>query len=123
VITDRGDVVLDDKEPIMKETVLDRAQVQAAVLNRTEGPGGVHRAILWEQGGSTAGLLALDSGVSMPEHTHRGHCHHVWVVSGTATVLGRQLEPRSYFYVPPGTPHATEAGPDGCELFYLYLEV
>jgi len=106
----------------MKEVVLDRAQVQVVALNRVEGPDGVHRAILWEQDRSTAGLLWLDPGLKVPEHTHKGHCHHVWVVSGAATVLGRQLEPRSYAYVPPGVPHGMDAGPDGCELFYLYLE-
>lgn len=107
----------------MDELILDASQVQARARERVEGPAGVHRAILWEQDRSTAGLLWVDPDTRMDEHTHDRHRHHIWVLEGTASVLGRDLEAGSYAFVADGVPHALAGGPDGCKLFYLYLEV
>lgn len=107
----------------MDQLILDADQVEARAEQRVEGPAGVHRAILWEQGGSTAGLLWVDPDTRMDEHTHERHRHHIWVLEGGANVLERELEAGSYAFVADGVPHALAAGPDGCELFYLYLEV
>ena len=104
-----------------QEVVLSRAEVQALEGQRVEEAVGVYRALLWERRGSTAGLLWLDPGTHMGEHTHHGHSHHVWVIDGTPKVLGRELGPGSYAFVPPGVPHALSGGQEGCKLFYLYL--
>lgn len=107
----------------MDQLILDPDEVQVRAEQRVEGPAGVHRAILWEEHGSAAGLLWVDPDTTMDEHTHQGHCHHIWVLEGTAGVLGRELEPGSYAYVATGVPHALTGGSDGCKLFYLYLSV
>lgn len=106
----------------MREVILDRGQVRATEEQRVEESPGVHRALLWEQHGSNAGLLWVDPDRHMDEHTHEQHAHHIWVVEGTAHVLGRELDAGSYAFVPPGRPHALAGGTTGCKLFYLYLE-
>lgn len=107
----------------MEHLILDQREVSERTERRVEGPGGVHRTILWEQHRSTAGLLQLDPDTRMDEHTHDRHCHHIWITRGSANVLGRDLDAGSYAYVAKGVPHALASGPEGCELFYLYLEV
>lgn len=94
----------------MDELILDASQVRARAQQRVEGPAGVRRAILWEQGGSTAGLLWVDPDTRMDEHTHEQHCHHIWILEGTASVLGRDLEAGSYAFVAKGVPHALTGG-------------
>lgn len=85
-----------------------------------EAPG-VHRTVLWEQAGSAAGVFHLEPGATIGEHSHRQHGHHVWVVRGTAEVLGERLRPGSYWFVPAGRSHALRAiGEDPVELFYVY---
>ncbi|MDX1621802.1 MAG: cupin domain-containing protein [Nitriliruptorales bacterium] len=106
-----------------KQVVLDRAQVEERSTERVQEGPGVHRALLWVEGGSTAGLMWVEPDARMDEHVHHGHAHHVWVIEGTPKVLGRELQAGSYAFVPPGVPHSLEGGPEGCQLFYLYLAV
>lgn len=83
---------------------------------------GVDYTMLWREGRSAAGLMFIEPGATMPEHTHEAATHHIWVVEGAAHVAGRTLPAGSYWHVPVGVPHAVEAArPDGCTLFYLYL--
>ena len=82
---------------------------------------GVHYVTLWREHKSLAGLMELDPGAELPEHTHGASTHHVWVVAGSARVEGRRLTAGSYLHVPAGVPHGLEALDDGCTLFYLYL--
>lgn len=106
-----------------RELVLDAEQVAERVAGQgtTEDPG-VRRTVLWQQDGSTAGILELEAGARMGEHVHEHHSHHVWMLTGRAEVLGRTLEAESYWFVPPGRPHTLDAlDPAGCRLFYLYL--
>ena len=82
---------------------------------------GVTRATLWHHAGGAAGTLTLAPGAALAEHTHDGHGHHVWVVGGTAEVLGRELTAGAYWYVPAGRAHALIAiGEEPCELFWVY---
>lgn len=84
--------------------------------------GAVHRCT-WTDGRSSAGLMYIDAGRHLGEHTHRGHHHHVWVTSGRTRVLGQELGPGSYAHIPAGVAHDFEAvGDGGCTVFYLYLE-
>ena len=94
----------------------------ARLPRRTQTPG-VTTAMLWQSGGSHAGVLWLEPGARLGAHTHRRHVHHVWVVEGEMHCLGRDLGPGSYAFVPLGVEHDSLAGPDGAAFFYLYLDV
>lgn len=104
-----------------QEVVLGADEVGRRQQDGVEEAEGVVRTTLWRHGGSAAGTLTLTPGSSLAEHTHDAHGHHVWVVSGTAEVLGQRLDPGSYWFVPAGRAHALTAGEDGpCELFWVY---
>ncbi|HSP02103.1 MAG TPA: hypothetical protein VLR27_01290 [Acidimicrobiales bacterium] len=86
------------------------------------GGGAVHRTT-WTDGRSSAGVMHIDAGHHLGEHTHRRHHHHVWVVTGSTRVLGEDLPAGSYAHIPAGVEHDFEAvGDEGCTVFYLYLE-
>lgn len=105
-----------------RELVVDADEVEQRRRDQgTEEAPGVRRTTLSQYGSSAAGVLTLEPGSELGEHTHASHGHHVWVVSGTAEVLGRRLGPGSYWFVPAGPPHALAAVGDApCELFYVY---
>lgn len=85
------------------------------------GMGDVRHKVLWRSGDSVAGLLRVEPGANEVGHTHATAHHHAWVLSGSAQVAGIPVEEGSYVHVPAGVQHAiTDAGPDGCTLFYLY---
>jgi hypothetical protein len=47
--------------------------------------------------------------------------HHVWVVSGAATIAGQRLGAGSFAHIPPGLAHpTTDGGPEGATLLILY---
>lgn len=86
------------------------------------GDGAVHRTT-WTDGRSSVGVMHIDAGQHLGEHTHRRHHHHVWVVAGQTRVLGEDLAAGSYAHIPAGVAHDFEAvGDAGCTVFYLYLE-
>lgn len=83
--------------------------------------GDVRVKVLHRSGDCVAGLLRLEPGSTERLHTHADAHHHAWVVQGEATIAGRRVRAGSYVYVPAGAPHAiTDAGPEGCEVFYLF---
>lgn len=96
---------------------------EIARLTRTTLAPGVTSAELWASGHSHAGLMWLEPGARLEEHTHTRHAHHVWVVAGGMETLDRSLAAGSYALVPPGQRHGLRAGAAGVTLFYLYLEV
>lgn len=78
--------------------------------------------LLWTAGSSLAGVLRLPGGGALQRHVHeRGH-HHAYVLDGDCLLDGATLPPGSYIHVPAGQPHRIAAGPDGCTMFYLYIE-
>lgn len=82
---------------------------------------GVHQKILWQSGDTTLGLMKVDAGHENPEHVHHAAHHHIWVLAGDATMVGKHVGAGSYVYIPPTVAHAvTEVGPDGCTFFYTY---
>jgi quercetin dioxygenase-like cupin family protein len=107
--------------PAGMEMMVSAAAVRARPRRPFKGLRGVELTPLWSRGDDYAGLLWLQPGSSIPEHSHGHSCHHVLVVRGTTVVDGRELEAGSYWYIPPGHAHSLLAGPDGCQLFYLYL--
>lgn len=56
-----------------------------------------------------------------PEHSHHAAHHHILVLSGECTMVGKRVGPGAYVYIPPTVPHAvTDVAPGGCTFFYTY---
>lgn len=86
----------------------------------SEQPGVEHK-VLWRSGDTTLGLMRVAAGAENPEHTHHAAHHHILMLSGECTMLGKRLGPGSYVYIPPSVPHSvTETSADGCTFFYTY---
>jgi quercetin dioxygenase-like cupin family protein len=84
--------------------------------------GGVVHRVLWRNESSMAGLLTVEAGQRLGEHTHRFNHHHLWVLEGRATIVGAELGPGSYVHIPSGVNHDIDAtATSGCMVFYLYL--
>lgn len=85
------------------------------------GSEGVYRKTLWQSGDVTLGFMRVDAGHENPEHVHHAAHHHILILEGECTMVGKRLGPGSYIYIPPTVPHAvTDVGPDGCTFFYTY---
>ena len=86
-----------------------------------EGYPGVHQKILWRLGDIVESLVRYEPGTSSPGPAHLAAHHHIWVVSGAATIAGRRLLAGSYAHIPPGLDHPTTGvGPEGCTLLVMY---
>jgi quercetin dioxygenase-like cupin family protein len=103
--------------------VLDGATIEDLPFRAMPALGrGVSHKVLWHAGESSAGVMRLDEGGHVDEHTHRRAHHHLWVLEGTVQVLGSSLGPGSYVHIPAGISHALVNGGDGPAVFhYLYL--
>jgi quercetin dioxygenase-like cupin family protein len=83
---------------------------------------GVSHRVLWENDTSMAGVLTVDAGHRLGSHAHRLNHHHMWVLEGSAVILGVEVGPGSYVHIPGGVEHDIDAtGSSGCAVFYLYL--
>lgn len=88
------------------------------------GTPGVRYKVLWQSGTTVLGLMQIDAGVTNPEHTHHGAHHHILILSGGCTMLGKDLTTGSYAYIPPGVAHgAVNSGTQPCTFFYTYRPV
>ena len=113
--------VRDDMGRLM---VLGASDVEALEWDPMPGQTGVFSKILWRSGDVAIGLIRVDAGAHKGAHVHHGAHHHIWVVSGTATMVGQELAAGSYVYIPPGVEHeVTGVGPDGITFFYTYRPV
>ena len=98
--------------------------VDALAWEPMPGQTGVFSKILWRSGDVAIGLIRVDAGAEKAAHVHHGAHHHIWVVSGSATMVGQELAAGSYVYIPPGVVHeVTAVGPDGITFFYTYRPV
>jgi uncharacterized RmlC-like cupin family protein len=87
-----------------------------------DGIDGVAHRVLWQDANSIAGVLTVAGGHHLGAHAHRVNEHHMWVVGGSATILGSVLEPGSYVHIPQGVEHDIDArASDGVTVFYLYI--
>jgi quercetin dioxygenase-like cupin family protein len=85
---------------------------------------GVRHKVLWQSGATVLGLMQIDPGSVNPEHTHHGAHHHILMLSGKCTMLGRELGAGSYLYIPPGVAHeAANTSDESCTFFYTYRPV
>lgn len=83
---------------------------------------GVAHRVLWRTDTSMAGVLTVEGGHRLGAHAHHANHHHMWVLEGSATILGTVVVPGSYVHIPVGVEHDIDAaGTAGCTLFYLYL--
>ncbi len=82
---------------------------------------GVTHRVLWQDGTSMAGVLAIGPGHRLGRHTHRANRHHIWVLEGRARILGSELGAGSYVHIPCGIEHDIDAtATEGCTVFYVY---
>jgi uncharacterized RmlC-like cupin family protein len=82
---------------------------------------GVQAQELWRLGRMVDALITYEPGASTPGVPHPGAHHHIWIVSGAATIAGRRLTAGSYVYVPPGVAHSIgDVGEEGCMLLQMH---
>lgn len=85
---------------------------------------GAFSKALWRSGDVAIGLIRVDAGAEKAAHVHHGAHHHIWVISGSATMVGQALTAGSYVYIPPGVLHeVTTVGSQGITFFYTYRPV
>jgi quercetin dioxygenase-like cupin family protein len=95
-------------------------QLTSAPFGPTAGVATI--TVLWRDDTSMAGLLTVTAGHHLGRHTHRQNHHHVWVVSGAATIAGTPLGPGGYAHIPAGVEHDIDAtDTEGCTMFFLYV--
>jgi quercetin dioxygenase-like cupin family protein len=83
---------------------------------------GVSHRVLWQSETSMAGVLTVAAGHRLGTHAHRLNHHHMWVIEGSAVILGKDVGPGSYVHIPGGVEHDIDAtASQGCTVFYLYL--
>jgi quercetin dioxygenase-like cupin family protein len=83
---------------------------------------GVEHRVLWHDDTSIAGVMTVAGGHHLGEHEHRRHSHHMWMLDGSATILGTVLEAGSYVHIPAGVRHDIDArATHGCRVLYHYV--
>lgn len=103
-------------------TLVDAPSIEARPWRDLPGFRNVTYKLLWRSGKSVAGLMRVPPDGRVDPHVHRRSHHHIWVLHGSAEMLGRRIGEGSYVHVPAGVEHGiTEPGPDGCTVLYLYL--
>ncbi len=82
---------------------------------------GVEFAELWRRGDCVNSLIRYEPDSRTPGYPHLAAYHHLWVVSGSASVAGRYVTAGSYLFIPPGTAHTvTNVGYPGCSILQIY---
>lgn len=104
--------------------VLDATAMARLAWEVLHGVDDARAKLLWEQGGSTVGLLHVHPRGHVRAHAHPEAHHHAWVVDGHARMLGEPVGPGSYVHIPAGMEHEiTDVGPQGVTMFYVYQMV
>ena len=78
--------------------------------------------LLWRSGPSASGVMHARAGAELGSHVHPAVAHHMWIMEGGCRVLGREVGPGGYVYVPAATEHAISVGPWGCTFFFVYAQ-
>jgi hypothetical protein len=82
---------------------------------------GVRAKELWRRGNFVDALIDYEPGASTPGLPHLQADHHIWVVSGAATIAGQRLVAGCYVHVPQGVGHPiNEIGEQGCMLLQMH---
>lgn len=110
-----------NRDDLGKLIVASGPDIEAMAWEDVQGVPGVHQKTLWQSGDVVLGLMRVDEGRENPEHAHHAAHHHILVLEGESTMVGRRVGPGAYVYIPPSVPHAvTDVGPGGCTFFYTY---
>lgn len=100
---------------------LNPMEIDGLPWSPVDGCDGVHEKILWRFGDFVQALIRYQPEATSAGEPHLAAHHHIWVVSGAATVAGRRLLTGSYMHVPPGAWHpVTDVGPDGATLLQMH---
>jgi hypothetical protein len=100
---------------------LDPAEIDKLPWQPVPACPGVSEKELWRRGDFVDALIRYEPGSATRGGPHTTADHHIWVVSGAATVAGRPVEAGSYVYVPRGIAHPIrDIGPDGCLLLQMH---
>ncbi|MGC1211802.1 MAG: cupin domain-containing protein [Micromonospora sp.] len=95
--------------------------VDAVPWQPVPGCPGVLAKDLWRSGDLHDALISYEPGAGTPGHPHAGAHHHIWVVSGSASIAGRHVTAGSYIHVPPGVAHpVADVGEMGCLLLQMH---
>ena len=112
---------LSSREALESLYSLDPTQIDDLPWEPVNGFAGVHQKVLWQLGGFTQALINYQPGAETPGEAHLAAHHHIWVLSGAATIAGRRLVAGSYLHVPPDVVHpVTDVGPQGCTLLQMH---
>lgn len=110
-----------NRDDLGKLLVTTADDVAAMEWQNQPGLPGVQHKVLWQSGDVTVGLMKVEAGAVNPEHTHHAAHHHILMLDGECSMVGRHVGPGAYVYIPPMVPHAvTDVGADGCTFFYTY---
>jgi mannose-6-phosphate isomerase-like protein (cupin superfamily) len=103
-------------------TLVTRAAADARAWHPLEPYAGVDYKLLWRSGKSVAGLMRIAEAAEVTPHEHERSHHHLWVIDGTAEILGERVGPGTYVHIPASVDHGIRAvGPGPCTMLYLYL--
>ena len=110
-----------DRDDLGKLIAVSGQDIEAMPWETPPGATGVHRKTLWQSGDVTLGLMRVDEGHENPEHVHHAAHHHILILDGECSMVGRRLGPGSYVYIPPTVAHGvTDVGAGGCTFFFTY---
>ncbi len=113
--------VSENRAALADLTCVTSAQIDLMPWEPVPGSSGVHQKVLWHLGTFVQALVRYDEGATGQGEPHLAAHHHLWVVSGAATVAGRRLVAGSYMHVPPGVRHTVEdVGPEGCVMLQMH---
>jgi mannose-6-phosphate isomerase-like protein (cupin superfamily) len=84
---------------------------------------GVTHRILWRSDTAIAGVMVISPGHHLGLHAHRVNQHHMWIIDGSAEIMGTIVGPGGYVHVPAQVEHDLDTrATAGCTLFYLYQQ-
>jgi mannose-6-phosphate isomerase-like protein (cupin superfamily) len=108
--------------PTPAAILIDPATLEALPWHDLPGFDHVTYKLLWQSGRSVSGIMRIPPGAEVSSHAHQHAHHHVWVLDGSAMMLGSRFGPGSYLHIPATVEHSiTDPGPTGCTILYLYL--
>lgn len=111
----------DQRAALQALLVLGAADIDALPWQPVPGCPGVAQKELWRFDSYVEALIRLEPGATTPGAPHLAAHHHIWVVSGSATIAGHPVGPSSYLHVPPGAWHPFEdVGPQGCVVLQMH---
>jgi hypothetical protein len=113
--------VTHDPGAVDSPLAMDPADIDQLPWRPVPGCPGVRAKDLWRSGHLHDALISYEPGATTPGKPHARAHHHIWVISGSASIAGRRIVAGSYAYVAPGVSHPiTAAGGEGCLLLQMH---